>query len=52
MTRLHVFSRSAPKSRRDNATMAAGDPAALAASAHRLKGSALAVGAHRLGDAA
>ena len=39
--------------RRDIETaMAAGDLAALAAAAHRLKGSALAVGARALGDAA
>ncbi len=50
---LAKFSRSASESRHDIETaMAAGDLAALAAAAHRLKGSALAVGARALGDAA
>ncbi|SEP08079.1 Signal transduction histidine kinase [Rhodospirillales bacterium URHD0017] len=50
---LAKFSRSATESRHDIETaMAAGDLAALAAAAHRLKGSALAVGARALGDAA
>jgi signal transduction histidine kinase/DNA-binding response OmpR family regulator len=50
---LSKFSVSASESRRDIETaMAAGDLAALAAAAHRLKGSALAVGAQALGDAA
>jgi signal transduction histidine kinase/DNA-binding response OmpR family regulator len=50
---LAKFSRSASESRRDIETaMAAGDLGALAAAAHRLKGSALAVGARALGDAA
>ncbi|HLM16097.1 MAG TPA: PAS-domain containing protein [Reyranella sp.] len=50
---LVKFSRSASESRHDIETaMAAGDLAALAAAAHRLKGSALAVGARALGDAA
>jgi signal transduction histidine kinase/DNA-binding response OmpR family regulator len=50
---LTKFSRSASESRHDIETaMAAGDLAALAAAAHRLKGSALAVGARALGDAA
>ena len=50
---LLKFSRSTSESRRDIETaMAAGDLAALAAAAHRLKGSALAVGARALGDAA
>ncbi|WP_395711086.1 ATP-binding protein [Reyranella sp.] len=50
---LDKFGLSAAESRRDIETaMAAGDLAALAAAAHRLKGSALAVGARALGDAA
>ena len=50
---LDKFRLSAAESRRDIETaMAAGDLAALAAAAHRLKGSALAVGARALGDAA
>jgi signal transduction histidine kinase/PAS domain-containing protein/DNA-binding response OmpR family regulator len=50
---LRKFSLSATDSRRDiEAAMTAGDLAALAAAAHRLKGSALAVGARALGDAA
>jgi signal transduction histidine kinase/DNA-binding response OmpR family regulator len=50
---LAKFSRSASDSRHDiEMAMAAGDLAALAAAAHRLKGSALAVGARALGDAA
>ena len=50
---LTKFSRSASESRHDIETaMAAGDLGALAAAAHRLKGSALAVGARALGDAA
>jgi len=50
---LAKFSRSASESRHDIETaMAAGDLGALAAAAHRLKGSALAVGARALGDAA
>jgi len=50
---LAKFSGSATESRHDIETaMAAGDLAALAAAAHRLKGSALAVGARALGDAA
>jgi CheY-like chemotaxis protein/HPt (histidine-containing phosphotransfer) domain-containing protein len=50
---LRKFSLSASESRHDIETaMAAGDLAALAAAAHRLKGSALAVGARALGDAA
>ena len=50
---LAKFSLTASESRRDIETaMAAGDLAALAAAAHRLKGSALAVGARALGDAA
>jgi signal transduction histidine kinase/DNA-binding response OmpR family regulator len=50
---LDKFRFSAAESRRDIETaMAAGDLAALAAAAHRLKGSALAVGARALGDAA
>ena len=55
-TRLGILSKfgvSASESRRDIETaMAAGDLAGLAAAAHRLKGSALAVGARALGDAA
>jgi CheY-like chemotaxis protein/HPt (histidine-containing phosphotransfer) domain-containing protein len=47
------FGVSATESRRDiEAAMMAGDLAALAAAAHRLRGSALAVGARALGDAA
>jgi CheY-like chemotaxis protein len=50
---LSKFGLSASESRRDIETaMAAGDLAGLAAAAHRLKGSALAVGARALGDAA
>jgi CheY-like chemotaxis protein/HPt (histidine-containing phosphotransfer) domain-containing protein len=50
---LRKFSLSASDSRRDIETaMAAGDLAALAAAAHRLKGGALAVGARALGEAA
>jgi CheY-like chemotaxis protein/HPt (histidine-containing phosphotransfer) domain-containing protein len=50
---LRKFSLSASDSRRDIETaMAAGDLAALAAAAHRLKGGALAVGARALSDAA
>ncbi|WP_428619850.1 ATP-binding protein [Reyranella sp.] len=50
---LDKFRLSAAESRRDIETaMAAGDLGALAAAAHRLKGSALAVGARALGDAA
>ena len=50
---LRKFGLSASESRHDIETaMAAGDLAALAAAAHRLKGSALAVGARALGDAA
>jgi DNA-binding response OmpR family regulator len=50
---LAKFSFSASESRHDIETaMAAGDLGALAAAAHRLKGSALAVGARALGDAA
>ncbi len=50
---LGKFSRTASESRHDIETaMAAGDLPALAAAAHRLKGSALAVGARALGDAA
>jgi signal transduction histidine kinase/DNA-binding response OmpR family regulator len=50
---LRKFSASAIDSRRDiEAAMTAGDLPALAAAAHRLKGSALAVGARALGTAA
>ncbi len=50
---LRKFSETARESRRDIETvMAAGDLAALAAAAHRLKGSALAVGARGLVEAA
>jgi signal transduction histidine kinase/DNA-binding response OmpR family regulator len=50
---LAKFSISAVDSRRDiEAAMTAGDLPALAAAAHRLKGSALAVGARALGEAA
>ena len=50
---LRKFSLSASEARCEIETaMAAGDLAALAAAAHKLKGSALAVGAHALGDAA
>jgi HPt (histidine-containing phosphotransfer) domain-containing protein len=50
---LSKFGLSASESCRDIETaMAAGDLPALAAAAHRLKGSALAVGARALGDAA
>ncbi|TAJ38663.1 MAG: response regulator [Reyranella sp.] len=50
---LRKFSATAIESRRDiEAAMTAGDLPALAAAAHRLKGSALAVGARALGDAA
>jgi HPt (histidine-containing phosphotransfer) domain-containing protein len=50
---LSKFGLSASETRRDIETaMAAGDLAGLAAAAHRLKGSALAVGARALGDAA
>ncbi|CAN5820589.1 hypothetical protein BH11PSE3_BH11PSE3_35800 [soil metagenome] len=50
---LGKFSLSASESRRDiENAMSAGDLGALAAAAHRLKGSALAVGARSLGDAA
>jgi len=50
---LAKFSASAIDSRRDiEAAMTAGDLPALAAAAHRLKGSALAVGARALGEAA
>ncbi|MDP2378484.1 PAS-domain containing protein [Reyranella sp.] len=50
---LAKFSATAVESRRDiEAAMTAGDLPALAAAAHRLKGSALAVGAHALGEAA
>ena len=50
---LRKFGLSASESRRDIETaMAAGDLVALAAAAHRLKGSALAVGARALGGAA
>ena len=50
---LRKFSATAIDSRRDiEAAMTAGDLPALAAAAHRLKGSALAVGARALGDAA
>ena len=50
---LGKFGLSASESRRDiEMAMAAGDLAALAAAAHRLRGSALAVGARALGDAA
>jgi signal transduction histidine kinase/DNA-binding response OmpR family regulator/PAS domain-containing protein len=50
---LRKFGLSASESGRDIETaMAAGDLAALAAAAHRLKGSALAVGARALSDAA
>jgi CheY-like chemotaxis protein len=50
---LARFGLSASESRRDIETaMAAGDLAALAAAAHRLRGSALAVGARALSDAA
>ena len=50
---LRKFSATAVESRRDiEAAMTAGDLPALAAAAHRLKGSALAVGARALGDAA
>ena len=50
---LRKFGLSASESGRDIETaMAAGDLPALAAAAHRLKGSALAVGARALGDAA
>ena len=50
---LRKFAATAIESRRDiEAAMTAGDLPALAAAAHRLKGSALAVGARALGDAA
>ena len=50
---LRKFSTTAGESRRDiEAAMTAGDLPALAAAAHRLKGSALAVGARALGEAA
>ncbi|MDP1748076.1 MAG: PAS-domain containing protein [Reyranella sp.] len=50
---LRKFAATAIDSRRDiEAAMTAGDLPALAAAAHRLKGSALAVGARALGDAA
>jgi CheY-like chemotaxis protein/HPt (histidine-containing phosphotransfer) domain-containing protein len=50
---LAKFSTTAVESRRDiEAAMTAGDLPALAAAAHRLKGSALAVGARALGEAA
>ncbi len=50
---LRKFGLSASESGRDIETaMAAGDLAALAAAAHRLRGSALAVGARALSDAA
>jgi signal transduction histidine kinase/DNA-binding response OmpR family regulator len=50
---LRKFGLTASESGRDIETaMAAGDLAALAAAAHRLRGSALAVGARALGDAA
>ncbi|MFZ5781163.1 MAG: ATP-binding protein [Pseudomonadota bacterium] len=50
---LRKFTRSAFESRRDiEAAMASGDLAALAAAAHRLKGSAAAVGARALAEAA
>ncbi len=50
---LRKFGMSTSESRHDIETaMAAGDLPALAAAAHRLKGSALAVGAHALGEAA
>ncbi|MDI1286368.1 MAG: PAS-domain containing protein [Reyranella sp.] len=50
---LRKFATTAIDSRRDiEAAMTAGDLPALAAAAHRLKGSALAVGAHALGAAA
>jgi signal transduction histidine kinase/CheY-like chemotaxis protein/HPt (histidine-containing phosphotransfer) domain-containing protein len=50
---LRRFAEAAVDSRRDIETaMAASDLAALAAEAHRLKGSALAVGARAVGDAA
>jgi CheY-like chemotaxis protein/HPt (histidine-containing phosphotransfer) domain-containing protein len=50
---LQKFGLTASESRRDIETaMAAGDLPALAAAAHRLKGSALAVGARALSDAA
>ena len=50
---LRRFAATAIDSRRDiEAAMTAGDLPALAAAAHRLKGSALAVGARALGDAA
>jgi signal transduction histidine kinase/DNA-binding response OmpR family regulator len=50
---LRKFGLTASESGRDIETaMAAGDLAALAAAAHRLKGSALAVGARALSDAA
>ncbi|MGQ0582942.1 MAG: ATP-binding protein [Reyranella sp.] len=50
---LRKFSATATLSRRDiEAAMTAGDLPALAAAAHRLKGSALAVGARALGEAA
>jgi CheY-like chemotaxis protein len=50
---LARFSATAVESRRDiEAAMAAGDLPALAAAAHRLKGSASAVGARALGEAA
>ncbi|MFO1159019.1 MAG: ATP-binding protein [Reyranellaceae bacterium] len=50
---LGKFRLSASESRHEIETaMAAGDLAALAAAAHRLKGSALAVGARALGEAA
>ncbi|MBI3197625.1 MAG: Hpt domain-containing protein [Rhodospirillales bacterium] len=50
---LRKFCTTAVESRRDiEAAMTAGDLPALAAAAHRLKGSALAVGARALGEAA
>ena len=50
---LRKFSETATESRRDiEAAMTSGDLPALAAAAHRLKGSALAVGARALGEAA
>jgi CheY-like chemotaxis protein/HPt (histidine-containing phosphotransfer) domain-containing protein len=50
---LQKFGLSASESRRDiEVAMAAGDLVALAAAAHRLKGSALAVGARALSEAA
>ncbi|MDP1837247.1 MAG: PAS-domain containing protein, partial [Reyranella sp.] len=50
---LRKFSATATLSRRDiEAAMTAGDLPGLAAAAHRLKGSALAVGARALGEAA